>query len=94
MAIRAALRAELVGMSKHQAHVGRHSTHAYIAGQVYTCARCAKENCSCFEASDDTPALCDACAILIQDLWAAPVSGIQPIMIRRLVADDLDWPLP
>ena len=56
--------------------------------QTYTCVRCEKQRCYCFGAADATPALCDSCAVFIQDLWAEPVSLVQPITRKLLRSDD------
>lgn len=38
----------------------------YECGGTYTCNRCDREFGWCSGAMDDTPALCDACANLVQ----------------------------
>ena len=41
----------------------------YEPDQTYVCPRCERTHCYCFGAADDTPAICDDCAALLQPLW-------------------------
>lgn len=47
-------------------------TRAHECGGEYTCPRCERLLGWCIGAADGTPALCDECAVFVQDGWSAP----------------------
>lgn len=40
----------------------------HLCGGTYVCPRCEREFGWCIGAADDTPSLCDECAVFIQEL--------------------------